>query len=83
MATRKVRKKKRVSRGGRKIVIIRIGRKVYRAPLTALGRPLTDAALIKAIMAIEKKKCCHGLHFAGVYGQPMFMLSFGNGHLPD
>jgi hypothetical protein len=83
VATRKVRRKKRVSRGGRKIIIIRLGRKVYRAPLSALGRPLSDPELLRLIIAREKKKCCHGLHFAGVYGQPMFMLAFGNGHLPD
>jgi hypothetical protein len=84
MATKKKTKKKRVG-GVHKYVLIRIGRKVYRAHLSALGRPLADPKLIKAVIAFEKKhkKCCHGVHFGGVFSHPMYMMSFGNGHLPN
>ncbi len=80
MAVRK--KKKRAARGGRKYVIIRLGKKVFTAPLTAFGRPTSDPELLKIIIALEKKHCCHGLHFAGSYSKPMYMRTFGNGHLP-
>jgi len=83
MATKKKTRKKRVG-GVRKYVLIRVGRKVYRANLSALGRPLADPELLKLVLAFEKKhkKCCHGLHFGGVFNKPMYMMSFGNGHLP-
>ena len=85
MPVRKKKTKKRAARGGRKYVILRIGRKVYTAPLSALGRPLSDPELLRMIIALEKKhrKCCHGVDFTGVYGRRMYMMSFGNGHLPN
>jgi hypothetical protein len=84
MATRKVRKKKRVSRGG-KIIIVKVGSKVYTAPLSALGRPVRNPQLNRLIAALAEKsgKHCHGANFAGIFGQPMFIRSFGNGHMPD
>ena len=82
MAARKVRKKKAVSRSGSKIIIVRIGKKVYSAPLTALGRNFADDEILRLVYAKEKKSCCHGLQFAGVFSRPAYKLSFGNGHMP-
>lgn len=86
MATRKKKTtKRRIARGGRSIVIIGVGRRVYVAPLSALGRPVRNRELNKLIAALKGKsrKCCHGTSFCGVYTHPMYMRSFGNGHMPD
>jgi hypothetical protein len=82
MATRKVRKKKKpVSRSG-KLIVIRIGKKVYSAPFRALGRDFADGEVLTKIYALEKKSCCHGLHFAGVFSGTAYERAFGNGRFP-
>lgn len=85
MATRKRKTKKRVTRSGRSIVIIGVGRRVYVAPLSALGRPVRSRELGQLIAALKKKtgKGCHGTSFCGVYTHPVYARSFGNGHMPD
>jgi hypothetical protein len=80
MATRKVRKKKPVPRG--RFIVVRIGKKVYSAPFSALGRDFADQVVLTKIYALEKKSCCHRLHFAGVFGGIAYDRAFGNGRFP-
>ena len=86
MAIRK--KPKRAARRGRKFVILRVGREVYVAPLSALGPPVREDKedldrRIAVFLKKKKGKCCHGTSLCGVFVARTFGLTFGNGHISN